>query len=86
MTTHTIDEAKLGAFMERVLGDAAGMMASTLATLGDRLGLFRALADAGPATSAELAATAGVNERYALECLERMADGIAKDLPRESRP
>ena len=40
MTTETIDEAKLGAFMERVLGNAAGLMASTLATLGDRLGLF----------------------------------------------
>ncbi len=39
MTTPTIDEAKLGAFMEQVLGDAAGLMASTLATLDDRLGL-----------------------------------------------
>src|ERR1700739_1666866 len=60
----TIDEAKLGACMERVLGDAAGLMASTLATLGDRLDLFKALA-ARPATSAELAAAAGGHERYA---------------------
>jgi 2-polyprenyl-3-methyl-5-hydroxy-6-metoxy-1,4-benzoquinol methylase len=72
MTTQTIDEAKLGSFMERVFGDAAGMMASTLATLGDRLGLFRALADAGPMTSQELAATAAVNERYAREWLRGM--------------
>jgi 2-polyprenyl-3-methyl-5-hydroxy-6-metoxy-1,4-benzoquinol methylase len=72
MTTPTIDEAKLGTFMEKVLGDAAGMMASTLATLGDRLGLFRALADAGPATSEELGARAEVNERYAREWLRGM--------------
>ena len=84
MTTHTIDEAKLGAFMERVLGDAAGMMASTLATLGDRLGLFRALADAGPATSEELAAIAGVNERYALEWLRGMHAARYVELDRES--
>jgi 2-polyprenyl-3-methyl-5-hydroxy-6-metoxy-1,4-benzoquinol methylase len=72
MTTQSIDEAKLGSFMEQVFGDAAGMMASTLATLGDRLGLFRALADTGPATSDELASRASVNERYAREWLRGM--------------
>ena len=71
MATQTIDEAKLGAFMERVLGDAAGLMASTLATLGDRVDLFKTLADR-PATSAELAAAADVNERYAREWLRGM--------------
>jgi hypothetical protein len=71
VATQTIDEAKLGTFMERVLGDAAGLMASTLATLGDRLDLFKALADR-PATSAELAAAADVNERYAREWLRGM--------------
>lgn len=55
MGTQTIDEAKLGAFMERALGDAADLMAATLATLGDRLDLFKALADR-PATSDELSA------------------------------
>ena len=72
MTTDTIDEQKLGAFMEHVLGDASGLMASTLATLGDRLGLFKALASSGPATSEELAAAAEVNERYAREWLRGM--------------
>jgi hypothetical protein len=41
--------------------------------LGDRLGMYRALADAGPSTSAELASAAGVNERYAREWLEQQA-------------
>ena len=35
MTTVTIDEAKLGTFMEHVLGDAAGLMSTTLATAAD---------------------------------------------------
>ena len=84
MTTQTIDEAKLGSFMERVFGDAAGMMASTLATLGDRLGLFRALADAGPLTSEELAAQADVNERYAREWLRGMYAAGYVELDRDT--
>lgn len=67
MSTHTLDEAKLGAFMERALGDASGLMATVLAGLGDRLGLFRALVDSGPSSSEELAAAAEVDERYARE-------------------
>jgi SAM-dependent methyltransferase len=43
--------------------------------LGDRLGLYRALADGGPSTSAELAARAGIHERYAREWLEQQAVG-----------
>jgi SAM-dependent methyltransferase len=83
MTTETIDEAKLGAFMERVLGNAAGLMASTLATLGDRLGLFKALSS-GPATSAELAVAAEVNERYAREWLRGMHAAGYLELERNS--
>jgi ubiquinone/menaquinone biosynthesis C-methylase UbiE len=41
--------------------------------LGDRLGMYRALVDAGPSTAAELASAAGVNERYAGEWLEQQA-------------
>ncbi len=71
-TTPPLDEARLGAFMERALGDAAGFMATTLAALGDRLGLFEALDRHGPCTSAELAEHAGVDPRYALEWLRGM--------------
>jgi hypothetical protein len=41
--------------------------------LGDRLGLYRALRDGGPATAPELAARAGTAQRYALEWLEGQA-------------
>lgn len=84
MTTQTIDEAKLGAFMEQVLGDAAGLMASTMATLGDRLGLFKALAAQGPVTSGELASAADVNERYAREWLRGMHAAGYLELDRDS--
>ena len=41
--------------------------------LGDRLGLYRALAEAGPLTSRGLADAAGIHERYAREWLEQQA-------------
>jgi len=41
--------------------------------LGDRLGLYRVLAERGPSTSTELADAAGINERYAREWLEHQA-------------
>jgi SAM-dependent methyltransferase len=69
----TIDEAKLQAFMGKMLGDISGTMALVMCYLGDRLGLFKDLAANGPATSAELAARAGVQERYAREWLGGMA-------------
>ena len=67
------DQAKTEAFAGRVLGDISALMVTLLAALGDRLGLFRDLAAHGPATSAELAARATVNERYAREWLGGMA-------------
>jgi SAM-dependent methyltransferase len=66
MTT-AIDHTSVEEFAGRVVGDVAGTMTSVLCALGDKLGLFAALADGGPATSAELAERAGVDERYALE-------------------
>jgi SAM-dependent methyltransferase len=68
-----IDEAKLEAFMERVIGDLGGTMTSLLCAVGDRLGLFAELARNGGATSVELAARAGIQERYAREWLAGLA-------------
>lgn len=65
----TIDIHQAEAFAEKVMDDFAGASACYLGALGDALGLFRDLADNGPATSAELAARAGVNERYVREWL-----------------
>ncbi len=74
MTTEaTIDEAKMEAFVGKVLGDTSSAMVTALASLGDRLGLFKALGSGGPASSSELADRAGIKERYAREWLGGMA-------------
>ena len=59
-------------FVGKAMNDMAGLMTSLMATMGDKLGLFRALAK-GAATPAELAERAHVNERYAREWLGGMA-------------
>ncbi|MFF4157377.1 methyltransferase [Streptomyces sp. NPDC001678] len=63
------DSTAVQAFAGRFLDDVSGGMTSVLVALGDRLGLFRALADGGPATGAELAARAGLDERPVREWL-----------------
>ena len=59
------------AFVERFLQSAAGAFSMFSIYIGDRLGLYRALAEGGPATSAELAARTGTHERYIREWLEQ---------------
>jgi len=56
----------------RVVGDQAGAFTMALGYIGDRLGIFAALRDAGPVTSEALAAIAGLNERYVREWLRAM--------------
>lgn len=69
----TFDMVKMGSFMNKVMSDLSGAVVSTMCTLGDRLGLFKALFANGPATSAELATVAKINERYAREWLSALA-------------
>jgi hypothetical protein len=62
-----------GALADRLFRDAAGALELYTIYLGDRLGLYRALHEDGPATSGELAAQTGTNERYVREWLEHHA-------------
>jgi SAM-dependent methyltransferase len=63
------DPADVEAFVGRVMGDTSAWMVTTMAMIGDRLGLWRALADTRPVTSTELAQRTGTNERYVREWL-----------------
>ena len=72
-TVASIDQARAEAFVGKALGDAAGMMSVLMCSIGDRLGLFKNLAEHGPATSPEFAVRAGINERYAREWLSGLA-------------
>jgi 2-polyprenyl-3-methyl-5-hydroxy-6-metoxy-1,4-benzoquinol methylase len=68
-----VDPDALMELIGRVIADAGGALILPLAMLGDRLGLFSALASGGPATSAELAERTGLTERYLREWLLAMA-------------
>src|SRR6478609_2848083 len=57
----------------RVFEATLGMMDILSIYLGDRLGLYRALVNGGPATAGDLATRAGIDPRYALEWLEQQA-------------
>src|SRR5262252_8432176 len=61
------------ALADRLFHDMVGALELFTVYLGNRLGLYRALATDGPATSAELAARTGTAERYAREWLEHHA-------------
>jgi len=56
----------------RVIGDTGGAFTVTLGYIGDRLGLFKAMAGAGPMSSEELAKKTQLNERYVREWLRAM--------------
>jgi 2-polyprenyl-3-methyl-5-hydroxy-6-metoxy-1,4-benzoquinol methylase len=68
-----IDTAKLEAFVGRGVGDVGALMSAALVVIGDKLGLFRAMAGAGPLSAAELAARTGTAERYIREWLINQA-------------
>jgi SAM-dependent methyltransferase len=69
-----IDSERLDAFLGKAVGDLGAATSATLMLLGDRLGLYKALAPA-PLSSAELAARTGTNERYIREWLNNQAAG-----------
>jgi SAM-dependent methyltransferase len=68
-----VDQAKFEAFMGKMLGDVGAAMSASLVVLGDRLGLYKALNELGPCTSAELAARTGTHERNVREWLAAQA-------------
>jgi SAM-dependent methyltransferase len=69
-----IDEARLMEFLNRFVGDLGATMAAGNVVVGDRLGLYRALAD-GPLRPQELAERTGTAPRYVDEWLRGQAAG-----------
>jgi len=72
-TFHRHGDEELLAFALRVLSYKQGEIVSLMVHFGDRLGLYRALVDAGPMTAAELATATGLHERWVLEWLRGQA-------------
>jgi SAM-dependent methyltransferase len=71
----TIDEAKLEQFVGGVVGDLGATLNTALVRIGDQLGLYRAMAGAGPLSPAELAERTDTAERYVREWLAAQAAG-----------
>ena len=67
------EQAARDALLGRLYASTIGALELLHVYLGDRLGLYRKLATAGPLTAAGLASAAGINERYAREWLEQEA-------------
>jgi 2-polyprenyl-3-methyl-5-hydroxy-6-metoxy-1,4-benzoquinol methylase len=70
-----IDGDKLMQFVFRAVDEVGATLNTALVVMGDRLGLYRALAGAGPLSPAELAERTGTAERYIREWLSAQAAG-----------
>ncbi len=65
--------ASAEAFADRIFASALGAIEIYSIHIGTELGLYKRLSDEGPITAAELAASAGIAERYVREWLEQQA-------------
>ena len=75
MQSVEIDEDKMNAFLGKVIGDFGASLSSVLGYIGQKLGLYEALADSDGLTPEELAAKTNTNERYIREWLINQASG-----------
>ncbi|HEY2477803.1 MAG TPA: class I SAM-dependent methyltransferase [Solirubrobacterales bacterium] len=75
MAATEIDPDKLEAFMGQAVTDMGAVISAPLFVIGERLGLYKAMAGAGPITSDEVAERAGVAERSVREWLRNQAAG-----------
>lgn len=67
-----MNEQKVHEMALRAVSDMGGAFVSALGYIGDRLGLFKAMAGKTPMTSTELAEQTHLNERYVREWLRAM--------------
>lgn len=70
-----IDQTKLDDFVGRAIGDISAAYGGIMVSIGAKLGLYKAMAGAGPLTSREVAARARCSERYVREWLDSQVAG-----------
>ncbi len=81
-----VDGEALERFVFRAVDEVGATLNAALVVMGDRLGLYRAMAGAGALTAAEIAARAGAAERYVREWLNaQAAGGYVEYLPQDDR-
>lgn len=80
----SINEDKMNAFLGKVVGDFGASLSSALVYIGQKLGLYKAMSEAGPLTPAELAQRTNTSERYVREWLINQAAGGYAEYDSES--
>jgi 2-polyprenyl-3-methyl-5-hydroxy-6-metoxy-1,4-benzoquinol methylase len=70
-----INQDKLNQFLGQVVGELGAAMNAALVLIGEKLGLYKAMAGVGPMSPAELAKKTGTDERYVKEWLSAQAAG-----------
>lgn len=75
MNAPTIDTEKLESFLMRTVNDVSAGHGGVMVSLGAKLGLYKAMAGAGPVSAKELAARTGCAERYVAEWLSSQVAG-----------
>lgn len=85
-TPPVVDENRLSEFVGRFAGDLGAVLHAATVLIGDKLGLYRAMADGEPVTAEELAGRTGTDGRYASEWLAaQAASGYAEYDPETGR-
>ncbi|MDQ4042474.1 MAG: methyltransferase domain-containing protein, partial [Actinomycetota bacterium] len=85
-TRPAIDEAKLNEFVGKFAGDLGAVLHAATVLIGDKLGLYKAMADDEPLTAQELAERTGTDERYMREWLSaQVASGYVEYDPDTDR-
>jgi SAM-dependent methyltransferase len=70
-----MNQQELESFIHRYIGDVSAAMAATTILVGDTLGLYKAIAEAGRVSATDLASRMGLSERYVREWLSAQAAG-----------
>jgi SAM-dependent methyltransferase len=73
MSATTVDADRLDAFMGKFVQELGPVIGAPLVIIGDRLGLYRAMAGAGPLSADEVARRTGTEPRYVAEWLAAQA-------------
>jgi SAM-dependent methyltransferase len=74
-SAQSVNEGKLHEFMMKAVGEMGAAMNAALILVGDKLGIYKAMAGSGPMTSEEIAAKTKTHERYVREWLAAQSAG-----------
>jgi hypothetical protein len=86
VSTNELDQSKSEAFAEKMVEVLNSASLALMTSIGHQTGLFDTMADLPPSTSEQIAAAAGLNERYVHEWLGAMVTGdIVKSDPARFR-